>query len=169
MPALVLWVVRPDHDGTGYALIAAGLVQSFRLARWAGDRTVGESLVFILHVGYAFVPFGFLLLGASVFGFGPSSTGVHAWAGAVAVMTLAVMTRATRGHTGQALTADSATQAIYSAAVLSALARVIAAAVPASAEILLPVAGLAWTAAFLGFAVTYAPALCLATPRRASA
>jgi uncharacterized protein involved in response to NO len=34
----------------------------------------------------------------------PATAGIHAWtAGAVGLMTVAVMTRATLGHTGQAL------------------------------------------------------------------
>jgi uncharacterized protein involved in response to NO len=41
-------------------------------------------------------------------------------------MTLAVMTRASLGHTGRALTASAATQAIYAAVVLATLARIAA-------------------------------------------
>ena len=58
-----------------------------RLARWAGERTFRDRLVLILHVGYAFVPFGFLLAGAAVFGIGFESAGIHAWmVGAAGVM-----------------------------------------------------------------------------------
>ena len=68
----------------------------------------------ILHVGYAFVPLGFLLNAAAAFDLVPPSAGIHAWmAGAAGTMTLAVMSRATLGHTGQPLTASRATQAIY--------------------------------------------------------
>ena len=85
-----------------------------RLGRWAGDRTGRERLLLILHVGYAFVPIGFLLNACSAFGIVPTGAGVHAWmAGAAGVMTLAVMSRASLGHTGQQLTASVATQAIY--------------------------------------------------------
>jgi uncharacterized protein involved in response to NO len=51
---------------TGVLLLAAGVVQSVRLARWAGDRTFADRLVLVLHVAYAFVPLGFLLLGAAI-------------------------------------------------------------------------------------------------------
>ncbi len=47
-------------------------------------------------------------------------------AGAAGVMTLAVMSRATLGHTGQQLTASIATQAIYASIVVAALARICA-------------------------------------------
>jgi uncharacterized protein involved in response to NO len=136
------------------------LLHLVRLGRWAGDRTFGERLVLILHVGYAFVPLGFLFVAASAFGLLPPSAGLHAWmAGSAGIMTLAVMTRATLGHTGQPLTASVTTQAIYVAAVVAVLARICAVIEPSRSEVLLHVAAGAWAAAFLGFAVTYGPAL----------
>ena len=159
--ALVLWTLHPSADATGLALIGGGLAQLARLIRWAGDRTVGERLVLVLHLGYAFVPLGFLLLGASAFGIGVASAGLHAWAsGAVGVMTLAVMTRASIGHTGQALTASAATQAIYAAVLVAALARIGAALEPEWVTVLLTISGSAWFAAFAGFALAYGPSLC---------
>ena len=75
-------------------------------------------------------------------------------------MTIAVMTRATLGHTGQALSASIATQLVYASIVIAALARVCAALEPAHSVPLLIVAGIAWAGAFLGFALVYAPLLC---------
>ena len=87
-----------------------------RHVRWAGDRTLADRLVLVLHVAYAFVPLGFLLLGAAVLwpAIVPTSAGLHAWmAGAIGMMTLAVMTRASLGHTSQELVASLPTQLIY--------------------------------------------------------
>ena len=56
---LGLWVVLPQLAVSGVVLIAAGVLQAARLARWAGDRTFADRLVLVLHVGYAFVPIGF--------------------------------------------------------------------------------------------------------------
>ena len=58
--------------------------------RWAGDRTLAEPLVLVLHLGYAFIPIGFLLVGASTWSVGvPATAGIHAWTvGAVGLMTL---------------------------------------------------------------------------------
>ena len=63
--ALGLWVALPQTAGA--ALLVAGILQSVRLARWAGDRTTRERLVLILHLGYAFIPLGFLLVGLASF------------------------------------------------------------------------------------------------------
>jgi uncharacterized protein involved in response to NO len=72
-------------------------------------------------------------------------------------MTLAVMTRATLGHTGQALVASLPTQAIYVCALVAAPARVIAAFEPSTW--LLYVAASAWFLAFGGFAIFFGPLL----------
>jgi uncharacterized protein involved in response to NO len=164
--ALVLWVALPLSVAAGMALVLAGGLHAMRLARWAGHRTLAEPLVTVLHVGYAFVPLGALALSAEILA--PGSFGMagaqHLWmAGAIGLMTLAVMSRATLGHTGQALTAGAGTVGIYAALVLSVLARVAAGLWPDLAGALHMVAGLCWIAAFGGFAVVYG-ALLLRLP-----
>ena len=158
--ALACWIISPAALWTGYALALAGAMHLVRLGRWAGYRTGRERLLLILHVGYAFVPIGFLLNACSAFGIVPPGAGVHAWmGGAAGVMTLAVMSRASLGHTGQQLTASAATQGIYVAIVVAALARICAVLEPAHGMPLLHVAAFAWAAAFLGFAACYGPSL----------
>jgi uncharacterized protein involved in response to NO len=162
--ALAAWVVAPSHAIAGALLIAAAVVHSARLARWAGDRTFTDRLVLVLHAGYAFVPLGFALVGASaIWPAVPESAGIHAWtAGAIGVMTLAVMTRATLGHTGRPLAASAATQAIYLFAILAALVRIIAAFEPSL--ILLHISALFWICAFGGFVIAYGPLLIARPP-----
>jgi uncharacterized protein involved in response to NO len=153
--ALAGWVVAPDHGATGLALLLAGALHAARLARWAGDRTIGDRLVLVLHVAYAFVPTGFVLTGlATLWPAVPATAGIHAWtAGAVGLMTLAVMTRATLGHTGRRLEAGMATQLIYLLALAGAVARCVAPFVPTIA--VLHAAGFLWTLAFIAFTVVY--------------
>lgn len=156
--ALALWVVLPLGALTGVALALAGVFYALRLARWAGHRTFAEPLVTVLHAGYAFVPLGALALAAEilfpgVFGMAGAQ---HLWmAGAIGLMTLAVMTRATLGHTGQALTAGAGTVAIYLALILSVLARVAGGVWPEFSGTLNSLAGLSWIFAFGGFALVY--------------
>jgi uncharacterized protein involved in response to NO len=158
--ALVCWIVSPAALWTGTALAAAGVLHLVRLARWAGHRTGCERLLLILHVGYAFVPIGFLLSACSAFGIVPPGAGIHAWmAGAAGIMTLAVMSRATLGHTGQQLTASIAAHAVYAAIIVAVVARICAVIEPSHSVLLLHVAAFGWAAAFLGFALTYGPTL----------
>ncbi|MDP2409317.1 MAG: NnrS family protein [Pseudolabrys sp.] len=158
--ALALWLIQPVGPETAAVLCAAGLAQLLRLSRWAGDRTVRDRLVLILHVGYAFVPLGFLLSSAAALDLVAASAGNHAWTvGAAGTMTLAVMTRASLGHTGNALVASVMTQIIYAAVVAAALARIGASLFPAWSEPLLQLTVLGWCIAFFGFAASFGPLL----------
>jgi len=164
--ALLLWFALPFGALTGAALALAGVLHALRLARWAGHRTFAEPLVTVLHAGYAFVPLGALALAAEILA--PGSFGMagaqHFWmAGAVGLMTLAVMTRATLGHTGQELRAGAGTVTIYLALILSVFARVAGGVWPEFSGLLNTVAGLFWILAFGGFAVLYG-ALLLRLP-----
>ena len=167
--SLALWVATPDQPATGVMLIVAAAFNLVRLCRWAGDRTIPDRLVLVLHVGYLFVPVGFLLGGLSAFDVVPPSAGIHAWTvGAIGLMTLAVMTRATLGHTGQALAASSGTQAIYTLAAIAAAARVCAAIHPPWSDVLLPLSALGWIGAFAGFSALYGPLLWRPRARRST-
>ena len=165
--ALVAWIVAPKSGFAALMLLAAAAVQALRLGRWAGLRTWREPLVLILHAGYAFVPLGFVAVAGSILwpGVLSASDALHAWTvGAIGVMTLAVMTRATLGHSGRALTATAATCIIYLAIVFAALTRIGAALLPAFALSTLMVSAIAWILAFATFAFTYGP--LLVGPRR---
>ena len=169
LAALLLWVVLPLAPATGVALALAGVLHLWRLARWAGHRTLSEPLVTVLHVGYAFLPLGALALGSEILM--PGALGMaaaqHLWmGGAIGLMTLAVMTRATLGHTGQALSADVGTVAIYLALILAVLARVAAGLWPAQAPLLHGLSGLAWIAAFGGFGLVYGRFLLTLPPAK---
>lgn len=164
--ALTAWTFLPDWRGTGLLMILAASLNVARLLRWAGDRTWRDPLVFILHAAYAFVPLGLLLAGLSAFApdLIPPAAGIHAFgAGAVGAMTLAVMVRATLGHTGHALKAGAATRMIFVAIIVAALLRLAAVGYP-SLDFLMPLSAASWAVAFLGFAVFFAPMLL--RPRR---
>ncbi|AJE45626.1 NnrS family protein [Celeribacter indicus] len=168
LPALALWVVRSDAPLTALALIAIGVLHLLRLARWKGPHTRSEPLLAVLHVAYLFLPLGAFAVAAAILA--PAviqpTAALHLWtAGAAGGMTLAVMTRASLGHTGRPLTASRMTSAIYLAILLATLLRVAAGIVPLM--LLTHLSGGFWCLAFLGFAASYGPMLC--TPRRARA
>ncbi|WP_323771841.1 NnrS family protein [Antarctobacter sp.] len=149
---LLLWVLLPLEPITAVLLLAVGALHLMRLSRWQGQHTGAEPLVWVLHVAYAFIPMGAIALGlAGLTGTGTAAA-QHLWmAGAIGSMTLAVMTRATLGHSGQPLLADRWTLAIYLSFFGSVTARFGADAVP----VLIHVSGLLWLIAFGGFAVAY--------------
>jgi uncharacterized protein involved in response to NO len=155
--ALGAWVAVPQHPASGVALILAAVLSLIRLARWQGHQTLREPLLWSLHLGYAWVPVGLFLLGAGLFMPGlPASAGVHALtAGAIGSMTLAVMTRATLGHSGRALAADPWTLAIYVFVAAAAASRVAAPILAGAYLPLLWVSAAAWVAAFGIFVVRY--------------
>ena len=163
--ALALWAALPDATVTAYAALIAAIAAAARLWRWRGYATLREPLLFILHVGYFWIVLGLLLLGLNgIFGFLPPSAALHALtAGGVGTMTLAVMTRASLGHTGRPLTAGPGTNTIYLLITLAAVSRVLAPLAGDAMLSVLDLAGAAWALAFGLFAVLYGSAL--AQPR----
>lgn len=154
---LAAWAAIPSGEFTPYFTLAAGFAVAFRLSRWCGLATLREPLVFILHVGYAWLALGLLLLGLNgLHPVLPATAALHALtAGAIGTMTLAVMTRATLGHTGRALSAGPGTVAIYVLVTLAAVLRLGAPLAGANALVLTWIAGAAWAGAFGLFALLY--------------
>lgn len=159
--ALLFWIVFPDRKLTGAMLVLAAAAQALRLSRWGGHRTFADPLVAILHVGYAWIPIGLALLGASVAGYDlPQSAGMHAMtAGAMTTMILAVMSRASLGHTGRNLTASPTTVVAYVCVTVGAVVRVAASVGISPYAIMLDIAGFFWGAALLLFLIVYRPIL----------
>jgi uncharacterized protein involved in response to NO len=164
--ALVAWVLAPDGAATGLLCLIAGVLAAARLARWRGWHTRAEPLLAVLHLAYGFVPMGFLLTGAEALWpeAVPRVAALHAWTvGAAGLMTLAVMMRASLGHTGRPLAASPAMVGLMAALALAALARIAAAFLPDSMA-LLYLSAAAWIAAYGGFALLFWPVLT--RPRR---
>jgi uncharacterized protein involved in response to NO len=129
-----------------------------RLARWRGWTTLAEPLIVVLHLGYLWLPVAFGLLGMEILypGIFRPGAGTHALtAGAAGTMTVAVMTRATLGHSGRPLTADRLTVVIYALIIAGALIRVTAPWLPVYRAELYVLAGLSWAAGFGLFCATY--------------
>jgi uncharacterized protein involved in response to NO len=158
---LLAWIAAPAGwlPGSLLALAAAG--QAVRLARWKGWKAVRDPLVLVLHVGYAWVPIGLALLAASQLDpMLPRSAAIHALtAGAMGTMILAVMTRATLGHTGRELRAGPGTSLIYLLVTAGAVLRVAASLGGVDYRVGLEVAGLCWLGGFLLFIAIYSPIL----------
>jgi len=158
LAGLAAWVAAPGTATAAALEIVAGAAAALRLSRWRGLATLREPLLVVLHAGYAWLALGLVLLGlGGLWPALPAGAALHALGvGAVGTMTLGVMTRATLGHSGRALAAGAGTSAIYALVTIGAALRVLA-PFTAQALILTSLAGAAWSAAFLLFAILYAP------------
>ncbi len=160
--AMLGWVVMPDSALVGAFLFAAGVLLAVRLFRWRGLSTFREPILLVLHLGYGWLAVSFALLGLAIMlpDAVPHSSAMHALtAGAVGTMTLAVMTRASLGHTGRAIVADRSVVAMYAMVSAGAALRVAAPFAGDWYTHVLTCGGLLWAGAFLLFAIRYAPIL----------
>ena len=159
--AALAWAMNPHATATGSTLVAAGLLNLFRVLRWQGWATRHEPLVLILHLGYGSLAISLLILGGAILGIGvPQEDAVHALTtGAVGMMTLAVMTRASLGHTGRLRHAGPMTIVIYVLVTLGALLRVFGPSTELPPTLVLSLAAASWSGAYVLFAIVYGPFL----------
>jgi len=142
--------------------LLAGALHGLRLLRWKGWAALGEPLIWVLHLGYAWLAIALTLLGLAGLTDGvPETAAIHALTtGAFGTMILAVMTRASLGHTGRAVTAGPGTTAIFILITLAAILRVVAPFLnDPGLSALLWMGGIAWAAAYGLFSVLYFQAL----------
>jgi uncharacterized protein involved in response to NO len=145
-------------SGLVYGL-AAGL-HLWRLVGWQGWRTLGNPLLAVLHVGYLWLVVGFALKALADFGLFDPASAVHGLTiGAIGTMTLAIMSRASLGHTGHALKAHALVVVAYVLLSLAVVARLSVGWYSGSPEDLIMLSGGLWVGAFLLFFWVYAPIL----------
>jgi uncharacterized protein involved in response to NO len=159
--SLLAWAFLPDMQAIGAALLIAAALNAWRVMRWRGQATIAEPLLTILHIGYLWLVVGTALLGLALLQWQvPLSAAIHALTvGAIGTMILAVMTRATRGHTGHQLVADRVTVIIYTLVNAAAIARVVVAFESDPLGWLLMTSAFLWILSFLLFCWRYGPML----------
>ncbi len=154
---LVSWVILPDAIFTAIIGGICGLANFYRLIRWHGWLTKKEPLVWVLHLGFLFIPLGFIALTLSTFDIlhGGRAPVQHLWmAGGIGLMTIAVMTRASLGHAGRPLTVSWPVVLVYCSLFCSVVLRVIA-GIADNDLTMLHISGTLWILAFVGFVVLY--------------
>lgn len=137
---------------------AAAVLHALRLRHWWRPQILELPIIWSLHLGYAFLPLGFALEAAAALGLVPGTAGIHALAsGGVALMIMAVMTRAALGHTGRRPAASRLTVIAYLFVAAGALLRVVAAfGLGEATQPVLIAAGTVWAAGFAAFVAGYA-------------
>lgn len=150
--AMIAWIAVPEASAIRWLMAVVGILHFFRVSRWAGERTIREPLLAILHIGYLFIPVGYMMVGSD-------AAVPHAWtAGGIGIVTLAMMTRASLGHVGRPLIATRSITAIYIAVVGSVILRIVA-EIFVGSVLLLHLSGTFWMLGFAGFAIVYFPLL----------
>ena len=164
--AAVLAVLAADVAGVAGGtlvaiLVAAAALHAARLWLWRPWRTLATPLVWVLHAAYAWLPVHLLLRAAAELGHVPAPLATHALTiGVIGGMTIGMMTRTARGHTGRPLVAGRAEVATYVLVQLAALVRVAGPLVDPGAYRATVVASAAlWSAAFALYALAYWPIL----------
>ena len=165
-PAAVLVILVADLtqvQGIPMALLLllALLANGWRLALWDSLRTRRTPLVWILHLGYAWIVMHLALRTLAEFDLISASLATHALTvGAIGTLTMGMMTRTARGHTGRPLKADRFDVACYLLVLTSAVVRVfVPMAVPAWLMPSAIVSAALWSSAFTLYTVRYWPVL----------
>ena len=155
--ALLVWVFLPEHPATGVLLLLAGLGHGVRLSRWQGLQVAGQSIIVVLHIAYAWLAFGFGLLGLSILWDGLlAADAVHGLGiGAVGIMIAAMMSRASFGHSGLPTRAGWALSLVYLLIIVAVLLRL--AASFWDAQTMINLSGLAWISGFALFVAVFMP------------
>ena len=155
-------IVAPSHQIAVAVAAVAAIAQVWRFIGWRSWRALDEPLVWSLHLAYAWLPAGLAMKALYL-------AGNVAWAahwlhaltiGLAAAMILAVMTRASLGHTGRPLLASRLIGGAYILLSLAAVVRVFAPPLALGAyQWSVMGAGLLWICAFAIFIGVYAPIL----------
>ena len=142
---------------TAKLLVLAALLHLALQWHWKPLATRARPILWVLHLAYAWIPVGFLLLAVAALGWLPASAGIHALAvGATGGLVIGMLTRTARGHTGRPLQVGRIEVLAY---VLVALAAVLRVAGP----MVLPPAW-AWSAAAAAWSAAFALYLWVFTP-----
>lgn len=158
---LVADVLALPEPALAAVCLAALLAHALRFAFWKPWRTGANPLVWILHAAYAWILAHLLLRALALFDLVPAPLATHALTiGAIGGMTLGMMTRTARGHTGRPLRADGFEVAAYGLVMLAAIVRVAGPlAWPAAYAASVVASALMWSAAFGIYFVRYWPVL----------
>lgn len=147
--ALVVWCLGIEGLTSAILLGFAGTMQAARLARWQGVMTWRSPLLLMLHIAYAFIPLSLAAAALSALGILSAAATLHLFgAGAIGTMTVAVMIRATLGHTGRALEAGPVAVFAFAALLLAVLLRFGAELAGDGRNALVLAAGVVWVGSF---------------------
>ena len=151
-------LVAGRHPDLALLFFLAATVNLARLLAWRPWRVLQEPMLWVLHLGYAWIPVGFLLLGLHLVGAPLGwSAGAHVIAaGALGTLAIGMMSRVALGHTGRPLQAPPLMHAGFVVLSIAVILRLVAALAP-NLPLVLALSGLLWAGAFLLYALVFTP------------
>jgi uncharacterized protein involved in response to NO len=159
--AAVLAVAVPSTIADGLAALAAAVLLIARALPWKPWATRKVPMLWVLHAGHAWIAVSLLLRAAMDFGLDlPASTADHAFTlGGIGVLTLGMMARTARGHTGRPIEATRLMTAAFAIVNLAAVLRVFGPIAAPDAPAVVGASAILWALAFLLYLVEYTPIL----------
>jgi len=154
------WLLPVPAPMVAALAFAAAVVNALRLIGWAPLSTLRVPMLWVLHLAYAWLVGGLLLLGFAALGISNASSAFHALAvGAMSGLIIGMITRTALGHTGRPLKAGRAEKFMYHLLGGGAVLRLCANIPDGKRDLLLVAAAACWSAAFLLYLIVYAPYL----------
>lgn len=151
---------------TGILALIAGAAVAVQAIGWNPLAVRRNPMLWILHVSYAWIPVGLVLLGLSSFGMVARSTAIHSLSvGSTGGLIMGMITRTALGHSGRKIRAGRTEVVAFVLVLLAAGLRVGAALIPEASLHAMFASGTAWTAAFLVYVCSYGPMLLGCRPR----
>lgn len=157
----VSWVASAQGVITSTLCFLGAACHLFRMRDWNTLKTARHPLLWILHLSYAWIGIGTCLLGLASLGLASASSALHAMSiGAMGSLVIGMITRTTRGHTGQMMVTTLPDVFVFTSIQLAAVFRLSANYVAADMRSFCLIASAAlWSVAFLGYLTKYAPLL----------
>lgn len=155
--ACAVWIAGVSAPLSAALALAAACAQLTRLIGWKPFCSIRNPLLWILHLSYAWIPVGFLLLALAALGVVSSSAAIHVLAvGSMAGLIIGMITRTALGHTGRALKAGAWEVAMYALVQIGVIARFLAATdAGGRRDLALLATAVCWTTAFLLYIAIY--------------
>ncbi|MDX8407571.1 MAG: NnrS family protein [Mariprofundaceae bacterium] len=167
LPSVLLFAASLATASAGmiiFAALAAAVIHAVRLIRWFDTAVWRQPLLWVLHVGYAWMVAGFIIFGLSIWLDIPAAHAIHAWTiGSIGMFTMGMMARVALGHTGRAMKMLPWMKTAFTLVFVAALFRVLLPAIdPALLDSAVRISATCWISAFIITGIRYSSILLLA-------
>ncbi|WMC10008.1 NnrS family protein [Oceanimonas pelagia] len=160
------WLVLPRaplfNGLLAVVLVIAAGANLIRLSRWNYQLTTGIPLLWVLHMGYLFIPLGLLAMAVAILNWGITVSLASHWltAGAMGTVILGMIARVSLGHSGRPLKLKRPMVVAFVLVIAAGLVRALLPMLaPGLTSLAYDVSALTWVIAFGIFCRIYWPIL----------